>query len=659
MSKPRVTERYRARARRRQAGLGTKEPAKDLRWWLQDEPHRAVWSNVERIGNRTRARRWQDLYFACLYDDAELAALVQGAQAVGEFTPQTMSANVCRRQVDTFVARITKNRPVPMALTTGGNYPQQRRAKSLSKFFEGQLDNIQYWRTRELRLRDAGVFGSGLALNYRVGGKLHHDHMFGFDLRVDSLDARYGNPRTIYLRRFIDRLVAKERWPDHADDIDSADSKTDEDQFETGYDETCDQVLVIEAWHLPSGEGAGDGAHAICISNATLEISEYVRDYFPFSKFDFSPPIVGWFGEGMVKQLAGLQYEVNSIGLRLQEQGYLTGTYVWVPPGAGLETDVLDNGALTLIRSAVQPTFMTPAPWHPQIFEYYQRLRGQYPGDVTGMSGLATRSEKPAGLDSGRALRVYHDIDNENLTVQGRADERDVIDTCWQFLDLAEEIYAEGADAKDEQSAYRVKIESRTHGRSVLQDLSYKDVRLDRETFTLRVFPTSFLASTPEDRWSQIKEVTNSGFLSQDEAMALLDFPDLDRVMNLRGAARRNIERLLEKILDADDPEAAYEYPEPAWNLELCKALALMFYLDAKLDGAPEKNLQWILQFATDAQAELSNASAGSPGGAATAQADAGAPPGPPGEQYAPPPTPPLPANAVAPSAIAPIPGAP
>ena len=369
----------------------------------------------------------------------------------------------------------------------------------------------------------------------------------------------------------------------------------------------------------------------------------------------------------MVKQLRGLQYEINSIGLRLQEQGFLTGSYLLVPDDAGIETDTIDNGALTIVRYRGQkPEWVTPPPWHPETFNYYMALRGQFPGEVTGQSGLATRSEKPAGLDSGKAIRTYNAIDDKNLIVQGRADEQDTINTCWQLLDLAEEIYGERDDKSDDAKPYVVHTESRTHGRSILEDISYADVRLDREQFTLRVFPTSFLSSTPEDRFSQVQEMINAGFLSQDEAMALLDFPDLDRVMNLHNTTQRNIERLLEKILKASDPENAYEYPEPAWNLELCKALTLTTYLDAKLDGAPEANLQFVLQFATDAQNELDSANAGgSTDAAATAQADAGvpiqdpgaAPPPDAGAQYAPPVGgPPLPANAVSPAAMAALP---
>lgn len=644
-----------------------KHQPRDLRWWRAEEPHVAVFDIVRRIGDQTSSRRRQDLYHACLYDDAELATLMQGSQALNEFTPQTLTSNVVKRQVDTFVAKISKNRPVPMALTSGGTYTQQRRAKALSKFFEGVLEQVDFWPTRTMRLRDGAVFGSGLAHNYRVGGRLVHDRMYPWDVRVDPREAQYGKPRSLYVRRFVDRLVAMERWPKHADDILEAEAKAEEDRYDVGWDGTSDLVLVIEAWHLPSREGARDGSHAICVSNKTLSLDLYERDYFPFSKWDFSPGIVGWWGEGMAKQLSGLQYEVNAIGLRLQEQAYMTGTYVWAGADPGIEVDRLDNGVLGVVRSPQQPTFFNPPAWHPQIFDYYRFLRGAAAAEEVRISELSSRSEIPRGLDgaSGKALRTYHDIEAEGFVPQGRADEEDVIDTCWQLLDLAEEIHAEAQQPDAKTTGLSVQIEERRAGRSVLKDIDFGEVRLDRDEFTLRVFPTSFLSGTPAEKLASVRELIDAGFLSQDEAMSLLDFPDLERVMSVRGAARRNIEKILQGILESDDPESVYVYPEPAFNLELCRALAIMTYLDAWTDDAPEENLRWVLQFAIDAEEQLSSvAGGGAPpmdDAAAAAEAQMGPEPGlppMPGEeqQYAPPDAPPLPANAVAPEAMASIP---
>lgn len=628
------------------------EKPKDLRWWKSDKPHDAVWSQVQRISRSSGARSRQDVYYACLYDDAELGALMHGSQAINEWTPQTMVTNLIKRQVDAFVAKLSKSRPVPMAMTSGGTYAEQRRAKSLSKLGEGVLEQVGYWKQRPHTLRDGAVFGSGLKHNYRVGKKLFHERVYPWEIRVDPREAQYGNPRTVYVLRYVDRLVLMERFPKHAEAILKAEARFDEVSWDIGFDETSDLVLVVEGWHLRSGEEASDGAHGIFVSNETLLIEDYKRDYFPFTKFDFSPGITGWWGTGLAQQLEGLQYEANSIGLRLQEQGWMTGTYVWTPPDVGFEIDHLDNGVWTHIVSEVQPVFHNPAPWHPALFDYYLFLRGRAAAEETRLSEMAVRGEKPPGLESGEALRRWNQLDDEAFIPQGRADEETTIDTMWQFFDLCDEIV-------EEEGSFRVRTEHREYGESVLEEMDYKKVRLDREKFTLRVFPTSMLKGTPAENYQTVREWMADGLISQDEVYSLLDLPDVQRVLNLRGAARRAVEKILQDILDASDPEAAYVYPEPPMNLELCRALALQTFLDAFTRKADEDNLAWVLQFALDAEFQLESAMpppapVGPPGGAPV---DPNAIPPMPGEEtFLPPEQMPVPPGAVAPEAMAPVP---
>lgn len=649
---------------------------RDLRWWAKPEPHGAVWDNYKRIGKRTAGVRSRDLYYTCLYDDADLAVAVQGLGAIGEFTPQTMATNIVRRQVDTFVAKVSKNRPVPMGLTKAGNYSEQRRAKAVSSFFEGILDEVEYWPTRTLRLRDGGIVGSGFALNYRVGRKMVHDRIFKREVRVCPIDAERGKPRTLYIARLVDKLILAERFPAHAEEIFQADADCGEASGVSAHeDDTIALALLIEAWHLPSAEGAGDGRHVICVSNATLQNDEYIRDVFPVSKFDYSPANAGYFGTGIAQQLEGLQYEVNAVGLRLQERHYLMGTYVVCDADSDIEYEQIDNGTLTEVRChGTRPDFITPPAAHGDLFNWWKELRTMMPAEITGLSNFATRSEKPPGIIAAKAVRMVSESDLDNLTPMGRGDEKDVIDTCWQFFDLAEEIYAETgketetarAQKKKKPEPYVVSVEQRKYGRSELQDLDYEKVRIDKKNLKLRTFPTNFLRGTPEEQMQSVNEMIEAGFLSQDEAMALLDFPDLQRVLNLRTASRHLIERTLERFIEAEDPtaEGVYVYPEPPMGLELCKALAIMTWLDEKLNGAPEGNLKLLMDFYLDADAEIEKAKAKA--AAATMPSGAELPPGqqlPPeadpmagGAQYAPPDQPLLPDGAVAPEAIAAMP---
>jgi bifunctional pyridoxal-dependent enzyme with beta-cystathionase and maltose regulon repressor activities len=78
------------------------------------------------------------------------------------FEPSTLAFNVVRQNVDTLTAKIAKNRPLPMPLTTGGNYEQQRRAKLFGRAIDGQFDLAKVWEVSPVIARDAALFGNVL-----------------------------------------------------------------------------------------------------------------------------------------------------------------------------------------------------------------------------------------------------------------------------------------------------------------------------------------------------------------------------------------------------------------------------------------------------------------------------------------------------------------
>lgn len=648
------------RVSRKLAGKGG---AKDARWFRKSEPHKDVFDLDERLGRLTSNRTQLDVYYACLYDDAELASLMQGMTTQGEYTPQTMSTNIVKRQIDTYVERQEKNQPVPMALCIDGTYEERERVKDLSKLFSGLLDSIEYHPSLTLRRRDRALWGTGICHNYRVGRKLFHERAFPWEFRVDPREAMYGKPRTLIRRRWVDRLVLAEWFPDHHEEIMSDDYEpTDEaNVFKFDSEDTNDLVFVIEIWHLPSGEptdeDAKDGAHAICIHNATLSNRVYKRDYFPFSITRFSEPVAGFWGEGLAANLSGLQFEVNSIGLRLQEQAWLTGTYVWTRNGDGVEVETIDNDTLRHIQSETKPEFFQPAPWNASFWEYYMFLRGRAPAEETRQSEMGTRGELPGGLESGRSIRAWNQLDDQAYLSHGKKDERDAINTCWQLFDLCEEIYEEEKKAKKGEPVERfaVEAEMQEHGHTVLKKLKYADIRMDRKKFKLRVYPTSLLSGTPAEQYQTAKEIAGDGLLSRDAVMDLLRLPDVEAALRLETAPRRAVEKILSRLLRSKDPEADYILPEPAFNLQLCRALGLLYYLDGFTNDVPEENLFWVLQFSLDAEEQIELAAQEAAGGLPAAGGDIPPDPNAMGEDpslFAPPDGQLLPQGAAAPEAM-------
>jgi hypothetical protein len=586
------------------ARLSDGKNRKRLDWWnfAQEDAHGAMFDAARRMRKANQRRRREAIYHACLYDDAELAQLAAGYVSVNWDRPSTLTTNIVKRSIDTYVAMTSRNKPAPLAQTDGANFMQQRRAKRLTKTMRGSLEQAGYYRMLTTRIRDAAIYGSAFALNYRIGAKLFHDRVYTWEVDVDFRDALYGKPSVLCITRYVDCAKLQAQFPGHDDIIERADGRDPDDVLPLGYDQESDQRVVRMMWYLPTSPTSNDGRFAVAVSTGVVHWARFTWETFPLSKLDFSPATVGWYGEGMARQLAGIQYEANEIGLKLSEANYLTPAFfVHVPNGVHLETDKLDNLPGAVIRSdGPPPQFITPQAAHPDLFNYYQAVRS-YGTEESGVNQLAMSGQKPAGLNSGKAMRIYKDNQAERFLPQGELVEQDCIDTAWCHYRLLEEAYAE-------DPSLVVKVQ----GRDSVEDIPWGKVRMDLDQFTLSVKPVNLLSNSPSARVEEAAELVNGPFgFTPEEGLELLDYPDLEGARNRRTAKRRYIMACLDRILDAEDPyePGVYIRPEPPMDLDLAFTMAHELYQDLRTKtGVSEQVLMRVLDFALDADNERQKA---------------------------------------------------
>lgn len=583
---------------------------REATWWAKADaagnsvPAR-VFSAITKIRRLDASRRRQALYNACLYGDGGLAAL---SGVVSNHEAQPLHFNVVRRNIDTVQAKIAKNRPLPLAITSGGDFRQRRRASKLSRFFAGLFQELDIFDTSELIARDALIFGTGISTSsLDEDGNIVHERVLHWELDVDRLDARYGKPRTVYRSKWVDREVLASLYPKRSDAISEARSKglESDDPLLDSEDRDGDFVLVVESWRLPAKKGE-KGRHVIVINHddGLLVDEEWSFDYAPFNVLYYGRPLIGFWGDGFAHLLRGIQRELNAVSMRWQEAQYMMGSYLFVEEGSEIDTDHIDNGIGTIVRyRGTPPQFNAPPAANPQSMEYMSALRGQWAFDETGTSALSARSEKPAGIDSAVGLRTLNDIESERFVLFGKAYERYHVTVAWRLFDLAE------------KTTKSLSVRAETRGKS-LEKIDFEKARLDRKEFSLRVFPTSALSNDPAARRSEVMDFVNAGLIPPEVARGLLDMPDLEEFNATADAPRRIVEDIIWRILDADldtdDPdelsrrkEEVYTFPEPTFDMKLCVSLASQHYLRAKLDRAPEENLSLLMNFVTDSQDAL------------------------------------------------------
>ena len=495
-----------------------------------------------------------------------------------------VTLNVVQSCCDTVTQKIAKNKPKPTFLTQGGDFTLQRRAKLLDKYVMGQFYALDLYKKGVRSFLDAAVFGTGAIKLYKDQGKICAERIFIDELMVDNNEAMYGEPRSLYQRKFIAREVLVDSYPEFKVQILSA--KRPEQLGSQQHSSLSTNIMVVEAWHLPSGKDSGDGRHVISIENQVLFEEKWEKDYFPFCFIRWNPRILGFWGQGLAEQLIGIQIEINKLLRTTQILMHLV-TPTWLIENQSKVVSAHINNELGRITkfTGTPPQYIAPNPVPEQLLMHIENLyRKAY--EIAGVSQLGAQSKKPEGLNSGKALREFNDIEAERFILVGQGYEDFFMTAAKQIIDLTKELYKEDPD-------FSVAVK----GKKFMEQIKWADVDLADDQYMMQIFPTSFLSQTPSGRLSDIQELIQAGFIDKANAMRLLDYPDLQEYMSLANAGVEDIENMIEAMIDRGEPQQ----PEPFQNLALGIQMMQSAYLRGKNDMVPEENLELLRTWINEA----------------------------------------------------------
>ena len=563
------------------------------RWWLANKKdlYQELFAYVSRLDSRQQYRVADNLTFARLYGNYDHVGLdaFNYSRAVSSYNVSNrVTLNVVQSMVDTVVSKVTKNKPKASFLTSGGDFSLQSKAKKLTKFVEGIFSFTDFYQLAALGFKDSCIFGTGCLKIFVENGEIKAERVFIGEIKIDDIESYYGKPRQMHQEKWISKDVVKAMFPGFELEIDNA-SYPDEKTFQNVQGSRLkDMVRVIESWHLPSGPNAKDGKHTICISTVTLLDEPYYKDYFPFVFFRWNTRPVGFFGQGLAEQLQGIQLEMNKILRTIQVSMHLVSVpKLLVEASSKIVSAHLNNRIGGVIKYAGTPPQYAPLGGIPgELFSHLDRLFSRA-YEIAGVSQLAAQSQKPAGLDSGKALREFNDLETERFMSVAKRYEKGFMDAAEIMIETAKDLYELKGD-------YKVKAKDG----KFIDTISWKDVNMDADKYMMQIFPTSALSSTPAARLADVQDLLAAGFIDKDDALKLLDFPDLEAAMNLLNADSNNLERLIETMMD----EGKYFPPEPYQNLENAVRKVQQAYLLYRMQGAPEDRLELLRQFMEDCQ---------------------------------------------------------
>jgi hypothetical protein len=134
-------------------------------------------------------------------------------------------------------------------------------------------------------------------------------------------------------------------------------------------------------------------------------------------------------------------------------------------------------------------------------------------------------------------------------------------------------------------------------GKRGIEELSWKEINLEKSKYVMQAFPTSFLPKTPAGKFQMVQELVQAGFINKEDAIKMLDFPDVQGTTNLMASASVQMDMVIEQMIEKN----IYVAPEPFQNLEYGVPKMQGAYLQAKVDGVPEDRLEKMRRWMSEA----------------------------------------------------------
>jgi hypothetical protein len=567
--------------------------ATDVEWFERKGNADALWRRYEEIRGQSRQRNDLNRFYCSLYHDRAyqgFGATENIAELFIDGMREKLNENVIAQIIGTLSAKLAKNKPKPTVLTDGGDWALQQRAKKYDKFIWGVMRRSRVYALQRASDLHMLITGTGAIYCGSRNGQIYCEAVPPWELFVDSSEARYGTPRSIYRRQFVDRRLLQRLYTKSRHDIERAHASTSSDVFGVQGSVSSDMIEVVTGWRLPSFEGSGDGRVIVMIEGTELDSAPWERERFPFafSRDQLAPE--GFWGIGRVALLVGMQMELNQTLTKRQEALRMLGApFIAVEEGSSVVLSHLTNAIARIIKyKGTPPTVVAPSVISPETFQHSDRVKSSM-FSSSRVSEMAATSMKPAGLNSGKALRAYADMQDDGMyDVLVRRED--------QIIELGELILdeAEALDATGEHDIGAVYV-----GPFGTERIDFADCKMDRDSFVLSVQPTSSLSTTLAGRLEDLSDMRELGIVTDpSEMQELLQLPDL----NTAAARRNSMRELLLQVLEVETLDKGNVItPEPSWDLELAMKLCVQTRLRAQLSRAPADRIELLRIFESKA----------------------------------------------------------
>lgn len=556
-------------------------------WWdaNKDVVGGEVIRMADSIVSQQRAQREDTRFYMDLCSNSNTAgndtyAMLTNGKRWG--WDRKMRQNICAAGVDTASSLIAQNRTAPMYLTSLGDFSLSRKAEQRSRVLHSQFYDLGVYRVMPEAWRDGGETGTGHVFGCVRNGRPYVERCLPNEVLVEDMDGRYRAPRSMYRVHFVAREQLKKLYPKRKSDIKQSGGPSNHDyiDFNLRTDTCVDRVRVIEAWHLPSAEGADDGRHVMCTDNCVLVDEGWTRERFPFARIAYMERRIGYYGQGLAERLAGSQIQLNELNDTIRDcQRLLSNAMLWQDENDDIAWEDMTNMPGQLIKSRVPPQLLRWEATPGDLFRERQVIK-EDAFEQEGLSSnmIAGEGGSP-GVESGRAIRAEDDVRSRRHIDPTRRLENAYLDVTQLISDLNDEC----AELDPE---YVVTGRARFGRQTFLRTSKWKDLALPDGDVRVSMFPMAALPTTVQGKFAAVDEWIQGGFVSRPQALDLMEFPDIDAWQQLENANLDLVRWQIERLLDLEEGQPS-ELPIENQDLPMAAKLVNQAFLVAYRMQAP------------------------------------------------------------------------
>mgnify|MGYP003293735375 CR=1 FL=1 len=300
----------------------------------------------------------------------------------------SINENVIQSCIDALVSQLAAKNTRAFFTTVNGTYAQMQIAKQAQQYFDFLYDEQNVTATITEAFRDACIFGNGYVYVDPILRKIQK----ALPWQVMTLNAEeaYKNVTRIYYER------------DWYPTVNLANYKGKESYVKYGvYYDTANHT-----W-----------AEVIYGEKEQVLVHEYSSPVLPFHNIKYQASIYGKDTTSVVDILYGIQMKLDDLYSTISEAIRVNpaSTFI-VPMGSDVKATMLSNRIGQIITYKPIPDVTNPVTaWKPDfIASQYIDMVNMLKKDayeLVGISELSAKSQKPSGLDSGKALQTINDIE--------------------------------------------------------------------------------------------------------------------------------------------------------------------------------------------------------------------------------------------------------